>query len=68
LSALVRNTLRINYQGITHQISISLGVSAFPESGNTIKAALKAADTALNNAKRQGRDRVVAASQINPDA
>ncbi len=62
LCALVRNTLRINHRGITCQITISLGVSAFPESGPTIEAARNAADAALYQAKRQGRDRVVAAS------
>jgi diguanylate cyclase (GGDEF)-like protein/PAS domain S-box-containing protein len=62
LCTLVRNTLRINHQGITYQLTISLGVSAFPESGHTIEAAQKAADTALNDAKRQGRDRVVVAA------
>jgi diguanylate cyclase (GGDEF)-like protein/PAS domain S-box-containing protein len=62
LCDLVRNTLRINHRGITHQITISVGVSAFPGSGDTIEAALYAADAALYDAKRQGRDRVVAAS------
>ncbi len=62
LCTLVRNTLRINHQGITYQLTISLGVAAFPESGHTIEAAQKAADTALNDAKRQGRDRVVVAA------
>jgi diguanylate cyclase (GGDEF)-like protein/PAS domain S-box-containing protein len=61
LCALVRNTLRINHLGITHQITISLGVSAFPESGTTIEAAQSAADAALYQAKRQGRDRVIVA-------
>jgi diguanylate cyclase (GGDEF)-like protein/PAS domain S-box-containing protein len=62
LCALVRNSLRINHRGVTHQITISLGVSAFPESGATIEAAQGAADAALYKAKRQGRDRVVVAS------
>jgi diguanylate cyclase (GGDEF)-like protein/PAS domain S-box-containing protein len=62
LCTLVRDTLRINHKGITHQITISLGVSAFPESGATIEEARNAADAALYQAKRQGRDRVVVAS------
>lgn len=40
-------------------ISISLGVSAFPEHGFTADAILKTADTALYRAKNEGRDRVV---------
>jgi diguanylate cyclase (GGDEF)-like protein/PAS domain S-box-containing protein len=62
LCDLVRNSLRINHKGITHQITISIGISAFPGSGATIEAAQNAADMALYDAKRQGRDRVVAAS------
>jgi diguanylate cyclase (GGDEF)-like protein/PAS domain S-box-containing protein len=62
LCTLVRDTLRITHQEITHQLTLSLGVSAFPESGTTIEAAQNAADAALYQAKRQGRDRVAAAS------
>jgi diguanylate cyclase (GGDEF)-like protein len=62
LCALVRGTLRIDHQGITHHLTISLGASAFPESGATIDAVQKAADSALYQAKRQGRDQVVVAS------
>jgi len=40
-------------------ISISLGVSAFPEHGFTAEAILKTADTALYRAKNEGRDRVI---------
>ncbi len=40
-------------------ISISLGVSAFPEHGLTADAILKTADTALYRAKNEGRDRVL---------
>jgi diguanylate cyclase (GGDEF)-like protein/PAS domain S-box-containing protein len=60
LCVLVRNALRITHQGITHQLTISLGAAAFPESGTTIEAAQNAADAALYQAKREGRDRVVA--------
>jgi diguanylate cyclase (GGDEF)-like protein/PAS domain S-box-containing protein len=42
-----------------NNISISLGVSAFPEHGLTAEAILKTADTALYRAKNDGRDRVV---------
>ncbi|MDD2921570.1 MAG: GGDEF domain-containing protein [Anaerolineales bacterium] len=43
-------------------ISLSLGVAAFPEDGDTSAAILKAVDTALYRAKRGGRGRVVAAN------
>jgi diguanylate cyclase (GGDEF)-like protein/PAS domain S-box-containing protein len=42
-------------------ISISLGVAAFPEHGDTGEALLLAADAALLQAKREQRDRVVVA-------
>ena len=40
-------------------ISISLGVTAFPAHGLTVETILKTADTALYQAKNDGRDRVV---------
>jgi diguanylate cyclase (GGDEF)-like protein/PAS domain S-box-containing protein len=58
LCALVRDALRITHEGITHQLTLSLGASAFPESGPTMEAAQNAADAALYQAKQQGRDRV----------
>ncbi|MBI4834982.1 MAG: diguanylate cyclase [Planctomycetes bacterium] len=39
-------------------ITISLGVSVYPEHGTTAEAVLKAADAALYKAKESGRDRV----------
>jgi diguanylate cyclase (GGDEF)-like protein len=41
--------------------TVSLGVAAFPQHGATAAALMRAADAALYQAKRQGRDRVVAA-------
>jgi diguanylate cyclase (GGDEF)-like protein len=43
-------------------ITVSMGVAVYPEHGQTPEALLKAADEALYQAKRQGRNRVVAAS------
>jgi diguanylate cyclase (GGDEF)-like protein len=40
-------------------ISISLGVTTFPEHGLTAETILKTADTALYRAKNEGRDRVI---------
>jgi len=42
-------------------ITISVGVAAFPNHGVNVKDVVSAADTALYQAKRQGRDQVVAA-------
>jgi diguanylate cyclase (GGDEF)-like protein len=54
--------LRVKYEEHTlDPITISLGVAVFPEHGATGEAVLKAADEALYKAKREGRDRVVAA-------
>jgi len=43
-------------------VTISLGVAAYPDQGQTTAALLRAADSALYRAKDQGRDRVVMAS------
>ncbi len=45
----------------TQKISISLGVAAYPEDGKSGETVLLAADQALYLAKRQGRNRVIAA-------
>jgi diguanylate cyclase (GGDEF)-like protein len=42
-------------------VTLSLGVAGFPAQGPTMDAVLKAADAALYRAKRDGRDRTVAA-------
>jgi diguanylate cyclase (GGDEF)-like protein len=42
-------------------ITLSIGVASFPENGNTGEALLRKADSALYQAKQQGRDRVVIA-------
>ena len=38
------------------QITVSIGVAAFPESAGTVEQLTKAADTALYAAKKQGRN------------
>ncbi|MBZ5498962.1 MAG: diguanylate cyclase [Acidobacteriia bacterium] len=42
-------------------ITVSIGVAAFPEHGNRLDTLLQAADEALYRAKREGRDRVMTA-------
>jgi diguanylate cyclase (GGDEF)-like protein len=55
--------LRIDFQGqLLEVVTLSLGVAVFPTNGSTGVAVLRAADTALYQAKREGRDRVIVAS------
>ena len=52
----------VQYDGQTLEaVTLSLGIAGFPAQGQTIDAVLKAADAALYCAKRDGRDRIVAA-------
>jgi len=44
------------------KVTVSMGVACFPEHGLTAEALLRAADGALYQAKKAGRDRVVAAT------
>ncbi|MEP0798583.1 diguanylate cyclase [Funiculus sociatus] len=51
--------LQVNYHGQPlGTITLSLGVACFPEHGLTASETIQAADTALYQAKTQGRDRV----------
>jgi diguanylate cyclase (GGDEF)-like protein len=43
-------------------VTVSIGVAAFPEHGDTPEAIIASADQALYQAKRNGRNRVVLAS------
>jgi diguanylate cyclase (GGDEF)-like protein/PAS domain S-box-containing protein len=52
--------LRVSYAGLElGPVTLSMGVSAFPVSGDTPRDLLGAADQALYQAKQTGRDRVV---------
>ena len=42
-------------------VTISIGIAAFPDDGDTAEQLLKAADDALYRAKEEGRDRIVVA-------
>jgi diguanylate cyclase (GGDEF)-like protein len=45
------------YNGTSYGVTISIGVSVFPEHGRTVEALVHAADLALYQAKSQGRNR-----------
>jgi diguanylate cyclase (GGDEF)-like protein len=45
-------------------VTISVGIAAFPEHGSTTATLLRAADEALYRAKTEGRDRVEAAQRL----
>ena len=47
-------------------VSVSVGVAAFPEHGHDAKTLLQAADAALYQAKREGRDRISVAALHSP--
>ena len=54
--------LSVQYQGQSlGVVTVSLGISGFPEHGETIESLLAAADTALYLAKTGGRNRLVVA-------
>ncbi|MEP7355843.1 MAG: diguanylate cyclase, partial [Anaerolineales bacterium] len=58
----VVKALGVHYRGqALGQITVSIGVAAYPENGTSGEAVLAAADAALYRAKHAGRDRVVLA-------
>ena len=59
-------TSQLRLQGVTQfleTITLSIGVAMYPEHGRTIEIVLRAADSALYRAKREGRNRVVIAEK-----
>jgi diguanylate cyclase (GGDEF)-like protein len=54
--------LRVRYRGkVLDKITLSIGVSSYPEYGDTASDLIRIADAALYRAKTEGRDRVVLA-------
>ena len=52
--------LGIEYEGrLVGPITVSIGIGIFPDHGDSVEAALRAADTAMYQAKQLGRNRVV---------
>lgn len=56
--------LRITYQKHTIRVTISVGVAHYPTHGATVLETLEMADVALYQAKRSGRNRVVAFTEV----
>ena len=58
---LAKRILAVREQSVT--VTLSTGVAEFPTDGNSPESLIASADTALYQAKRRGRDRVVRASR-----
>jgi diguanylate cyclase (GGDEF)-like protein/PAS domain S-box-containing protein len=63
--AIKQLNVRYNSQ-LLEAVTLSAGVSAYPETGSSGLTTVNAADSALYQAKHAGRDRVVVAEQIPP--
>jgi diguanylate cyclase (GGDEF)-like protein len=55
------------FESQTVDVTISLGVAAYPESGTSARELIAAADDALYQAKRAGKNRVEAATVFDAD-
>jgi diguanylate cyclase len=64
LRATVANTEFLGADGAHHHITVSVGVAAYPLDADTKAALVDAADKALYEAKRTGKDRVVPHSAL----
>ncbi len=53
---------------VFRNLTVSIGLAWFPEDGETAEALLLAADQALLEAKKRGRNRLVLASELRPTA
>lgn len=60
----VRDTPFGNQDAPDRRVTVSIGVSVFPAHGESPEALIAAADAALYQAKRAGRDRTVTAEQV----
>jgi diguanylate cyclase (GGDEF)-like protein len=61
--------LQIQYHGLPlEKITLSIGVSSYPEDGDSPSNLLRIADAALYRAKNDGRNRVVVGQLMKDDA
>jgi len=57
--------LTVRHAGqVLGRVTVSIGVSAYPDHGTTVEELVRAADKALYRAKEEGRDRIVVASPV----
>ncbi len=68
VQTLLRRRTFANERGEGFQVTFSGGVAEHPRDGSTLGVIYRAADSALYQAKRAGRDRVTIAVQTAPDA
>lgn len=70
LAERIRRTIRedpiVTSSGLTY-VTASFGVACYPDDADCIDKLLAAADTALYDAKREGRDRTISAASIQHD-
>ncbi|HZQ08666.1 MAG TPA: diguanylate cyclase [Anaerolineae bacterium] len=65
--AVATATFPINHTGTHAQLTMSVGVAVFPQDASTPIELLTAADLALYQAKEEGRNRIVDASDLSTD-
>jgi diguanylate cyclase (GGDEF)-like protein/PAS domain S-box-containing protein len=58
------NLLSVPYEYYNISVTISMGISCYPENGQTREAILRAADQAMYAAKQAGRDHILSYNQI----
>ncbi len=64
LKGQVRN-LQVHHRGQTlRQVTVSIGIAAYPDHGTSAQEMINAADRALYRAKTSGRDRIVVADAV----
>lgn len=62
---LAMRELKLSHEGKgLGQVTVSLGLSMLPEQGTRVAALVSAADAALYEAKKRGRDRLVVCGEI----
>jgi diguanylate cyclase (GGDEF)-like protein len=61
------NPFQLDEQNESIKITISLGIASAPDDARNGKSLIRQADTALYSAKKNGRDRLVNATEVNPE-